>query len=606
MNRNLFISIAAAALLALAACSSGTGVGQLGEACGPTRGCADGLTCHEGACVAISGDGDGGLSPGDAGNPSSADLGDGGVSDGSSAGDAGSCGACTTPPDACHAKVGTCQAGRCSYAFVDGAQCDDGNPCTDGDTCTSGGCFGTPKVCATPPGSVCLSASQLKTYDQEGACNGGLCVYASHTVTCSGGPCTGGACQSDPCSGVSCNAPPSVCYGSAGTCAAGSCSYPYADGAKCDDGNACTTGDQCNTGACKGVPMACDSPPANVCDNASTLRVYSASGSCSAGSCSYSYGFVSCAKGCSGGQCTPSGWMSETSNTNQRLLGVWGASASSVWAVGQSGTAVYYNGANWQVRSVPAEAQNAYLVAVHGTAANNVFALGSDVLIHFDGTQWKFVASLVGTTCTAATGLYATGDANNDVDISCWYYPNTGADDAYVQLYQVSGAGKVTQLTSVSDGVFGCHYYSGGVWAFSPTNVWLGGCSTRTFDGSALSVVGTATRATEIWAASPQAVFTLDYENYMSAVPELWNGTAWAPLSTGFNGSLSGISGTSASRVFFSGFDESAVGAILYYDGVGFTRATLPTGIGDLNAIWAAPTGEVFAVGDGGAILEGP
>ena len=94
MNRNLFISIAAAALLAVAACSSGTGVGQLGQACGPTRGCADGLTCHEGACVAISGDG--GLSPGDAGNPSSADLGDGGASDDSSAGDAGSCGACTS------------------------------------------------------------------------------------------------------------------------------------------------------------------------------------------------------------------------------------------------------------------------------------------------------------------------------------------------------------------------------------------------------------------------------------------------------------------------------------------------------------------------------
>src|SRR6185503_20563880 len=189
MDRTLFIVALFASALGLGACSSGN-AGHAGDACGPTRGCADGLTCHDGVCTAPPGNGDGGgdldggLSPSDAGDAAPGDLA-GSPSDGSPAGDGSSCGSCTTPPDACHAKVGTCQAGHCTYAFVDGAQCDDGDPCTDGDTCGSGGCFGTPKVCATAPGAVCLSATQLKTYDQQGTCNGGLCVYASHTVTCS-------------------------------------------------------------------------------------------------------------------------------------------------------------------------------------------------------------------------------------------------------------------------------------------------------------------------------------------------------------------------------------------------------------------------------------
>jgi hypothetical protein len=540
--------------------------------------------------------------------PDGADLAAGGGSDGGGGGGddlGGGCGACNTPPDDCHAQVGTCQGGQCVYAFVDGATCDDGDPCTVADTCGAGGCFGTPKVCDTPPASVCLSSSQVKTFDAQGTCNGGLCVYASHTLTCSGGPCTGGSCATDPCSGVTCNTPPSACYGAAGTCSAGSCSYPYADGTTCNDGNPCTTGDQCNTGVCKGAPMACNAPPANVCENASTLRVYASSGSCSAGTCSYSYSFVPCPNGCASAMCTPGGWVKQTSNTNQSLLGVWGSSASAVWAVGQAGTAVFWNGAQWQVRTVPAQASNAYLVAIHGTAANNVFAFGSKVLIRFDGSQWNFVADLQGQNCTQPSGLFATGNATNDVYVSCWYSPGV-ASAAYVELYKVSGTGTITPVTSTYDGVFGCFYYSGGVWVFSPTKIWTGGCAVREWNGSMLSTVGTATAATEIWAANANAVFTLNYENYSGGTVNWWNGSVWAPLSTGFNGALSGVSGTAANRVFFSGFDSNNNGAVLYYDGLGFTRATLPAGVNQLYAIWAAPTGEVVTVGSQGTILKGP
>ena len=46
--------------------------------------------------------------------------------------------------------------------------------------------------------------------------------------------------------------------------------------------------------------------------------------------------------------------------------------------------------------------------------------------------------------------------------------------------------------------------------------------------------------------------------------------------------------------------------AAFYFDGVGITQQPTPANTALLNAIWAAPTGEVFAVGTGGAIIKGP
>ena len=92
---------------------------------------------------------------------------------------------------------------------------------------------------------------------------------------------------SNPCEGVTCNQPPSnTCasastlhvYGSNGYCDAGQCIYPASD-VTCPSG--------CASGACTGDPcigVTCGNPPANVCADASNLKVYETPGSCSGGS----------------------------------------------------------------------------------------------------------------------------------------------------------------------------------------------------------------------------------------------------------------------------------------------------------------------------------
>jgi hypothetical protein len=521
------------------------------------------------------------------------------------------CGPCDTPPDACHALTGSCQGSLCVYAFVEGAGCDDGDACTVADTCTGGVCAGTPKTCDSPPSGVCLSGTQAKTYDHTGSCNGGLCVYPSHNVTCGAGGCSNNACQSDPCAGITCDTPPSGCYLATGSCSAGGCSYGFNDGAACNDNNLCTSSDQCNSGACKGVPKSCASPPANSCANGTTLQVYTAAGSCApaTGDCSYSYGFVSCPTGCSGGICNPSGWTLATSNTSSDLYSVWGSAANAVWAVGRAGTMVFFNGTQWQVRTIPPQAVNQDLWAIHGTSASNVFLAAGTALLNFDGGKWNKVGDLPTiNTSGYLNGIFASGDASNNVYVTMTEY---AAGTPTPALYVINSAGTRTRLGGNADQTSSeCFSYAGGVWEFSSTNVIFSGCHARQWNGSAVGNFGSAALigVQKLWAASPTSMFGIAaYDGYTEGTNvAIWDGSTWSSTPSGITGSLTAMWGTSDHRVFFSGIDKSK-SAIVYFDGLGFTDETLPaTATQELNGIWAAPTGEVFAVGNAGTILQGP
>ena len=261
------------------------------------------------------------------------------------------------------------------------------------------------------PSAVCLSTTQSETYDTMGSCSAGACAYTSHTTTCAAGTCSGGLCTVDPCNGITCNTPPSGCYSAPGMCTAGSCSYPFDNGVTCNDGNACTTNDQCTSGVCKGTRLACNTPPANVCVSAVTLKAYSSAGKLLARHVFLHVLAEVLPWWLRRRVCVGAGWHSMTSNTTQSLRSVWGASATSVWAVGQGGTIVHFDGLQWQVQALPAAAKGALLTAVHGTAVNNVFAIAettssAQLLLRFNGLQWSVAATISGNgpTCNYLSG----------------------------------------------------------------------------------------------------------------------------------------------------------------------------------------------------------
>lgn len=211
---------------------------------------------------------------------------------------------CNTPPASqcesgsqfkAYDKVGSCSAGNCTYASQD-VSCT----CAAG-ACTTDPCLGV--ACATPPTPSCSDANTLVSYAAVGACDEGSCSYTATSTMCASG-CSNGACASDPCVGVTCNSPPpNVCassteltaYSTTGSCSAGKCSYGSLAVPCACSSNACTT-DPC-------ASVTCNMPPTSVCKDASTQRTYAAAGTCNGGSCSYAPTDTPCSFGCANGAC---------------------------------------------------------------------------------------------------------------------------------------------------------------------------------------------------------------------------------------------------------------------------------------------------------------
>ncbi len=75
--------------------------------------------------------------------------------------------------------------------------------------------------------------------------------------------------------------------------------------------------------------------------------------------------------------------------TTNILLDVWASGPFDVWVVGAASTLLHYDG-QWRVVSPPAQLPLAQRVqAIGGAAANDVWALADDRVMHFDGVRWS-------------------------------------------------------------------------------------------------------------------------------------------------------------------------------------------------------------------------
>ena len=75
--------------------------------------------------------------------------------------------------------------------------------------------------------------------------------------------------------------------------------------------------------------------------------------------------------------------------------GVWSAAADDVFAVGQRGldaAAYHFDGTRWERMTVPAVGQ---LLHVWGSSGTDVYAVGNEIILHFDGSAWTEVQTTV-------------------------------------------------------------------------------------------------------------------------------------------------------------------------------------------------------------------
>ncbi len=81
------------------------------------------------------------------------------------------------------------------------------------------------------------------------------------------------------------------------------------------------------------------------------------------------------------------------------LNAVWGSSPNDVWAVGDFGTIIHWDGIEWRKVESPT---NNFLTDIWGSDWNNIYAIGFSLIneaevIHYDGIKWKNITSELNT-----------------------------------------------------------------------------------------------------------------------------------------------------------------------------------------------------------------
>lgn len=219
------------------------------------------------------------------------------------------------------------------------------------------------------------------------------------------------------------------------------------------------------------------------------------------------------------------------------LSDVTGFSANDVWAVGTNGTILRWNGTAWSawmfdgtsVSPLPLgvfdpPARRIALRGVWGASSSSLVAVGdSGTVLVFDGTQWRTrpsgtTAALTDVWGTSATDFYATA-----------------ADGRILHF----GATSVSPVAGVqAPGALN------GIWGSSASNVYAvgeGGMVYR-YNGTAWTRVRLPTRATlyTVWGRSAAEVYAAGAEGALYR----YNGTAWTPEKRpGGNGQIYGVWG---------------------------------------------------------------
>ncbi len=242
-----------------------------------------------------------------------------------------------------------------------------------------------------------------------------------------------------------------------------------------------------------------------------------------------------------------SAWSSMTSGTSQMLLGVWTASATDAFAVGNGAAILRYDGSSWS-QMTPSTGTN--LHDVWGASSHDVFAVGwNGEITHFDGSVWSNMSSgttaaLWGVWGASRSDVFAVGQAGTIL-----HYDGTD--------WNAMTSGTTSDLNSV--------------WGTSGADVYAVGSNGTIlhYDGSSWSSMtsGTTLPLFTVWGSSSGDVYAAGE----SGTIVWYNGFSWNPLTSGTTLTILGLWGAPNPGLFTAG----AGGEILFGDRVGFPVATV-------------------------------
>lgn len=150
-------------------------------------------------------------------------------------------------------------------------------------------------------------------------------------------------------------------------------------------------------------------------------------------------------------------WTEVSPDTGLDLYGVWGTSDNDVWAVGQSGKTLHFNGSTW---SQTTQGGGGNLNGVWALDASHVWAVGDgSTILFFNGSIWTAQANpansnLVGVWGTSATDVYAVGGGVLlHFNGHAWTAQVIGTSSAFASLLGVWGSSSA-DVFAVGTGIY--------------------------------------------------------------------------------------------------------------------------------------------------------
>ncbi|MGE3670503.1 MAG: hypothetical protein AB7K71_12630 [Polyangiaceae bacterium] len=221
-----------------------------------------------------------------------------------------------------------------------------------------------------------------------------------------------------------------------------------------------------------------------------------------------------------------------------------GTSHSDVWAVGEDGLVVHFDGQKWsKPQALVPPTDPAALRKLDGTSTEDVWAVGGNLAAHFDGTAWTNLSPTLisqpafsGVWVESTSSVYLTdaGGALLHYDGSQW--SEVARSELTLGDVVGVGPGEVWISAKQSNDVFAVHYRDGvlkefpvgrtvnagdspsAIWASSNCNVWIAaqGGAFR-FDGTKWDKFPLKSdyRASAIWGTQGDDVWaSVDFDTY--------------------------------------------------------------------------------------------
>ena len=283
----------------------------------------------------------------------------------------------------------------------------------------------------------------------------------------------------------------------------------------------------------------------------------------------------------SGAAAAPSShWSAQSSGTDNALFAVSALDATHVWAVGDYGTILFYDGTSGSSQYKDLDID---FSAVSALDATHVWAVGhyydnndvsTNVVLFYNGTSWSVqytstVDVLLGVSALDATHVWAVGeDGILFYDGTTWSSQQTSAD--------LRG---VSALDTTHVWAVGCWgdilLYNGTSWQPQSSGV-----ESQFYGVSALDAI-------HVWAVGEDGILFYD-------------GTTWSSQQT--SADLRGVSALDTTHVWAVGRE----GNILFYDGTSWSVQYSNTNY-SFNSVSALDANHVWAVGwDGTILFYGP